>query len=198
MTREVTKMKQMNQKTRTTKTIKSTWRKTGQCRTATQFTTIITARWSKHQQRIREGLISLSQGVGGRDGQTGGSTFLQTQNGRYHEDVRHCYSHDTETHSHTLIGFLPGHGNQTEQYSLQSGIWLLSLCPLKKETLPVSIGRREKCGHEGDDAASLLAFLVVCLRAMPTMAGEISFLHQSYLALLSFIVWQGESDLSWK
>lgn len=30
------------------------------------------------------------------------------------------------------------------------------------------------CGHEGDDAASLLAFLVACLRAMPTMAGKLS------------------------
>lgn len=71
--REVTKMKRTNQKTRrTTKMIKSTWRKTARCRTATQFTTIITARWSERQQRIREGLIALSQGAGGRDGQTGG------------------------------------------------------------------------------------------------------------------------------
>lgn len=30
------------------------------------------------------------------------------------------------------------------------------------------------CGHEGDDAAYLLAFLVACLRALPTMVGEIS------------------------
>lgn len=31
-----------------------------------------------------------------------------------------------------------------------------------------SVGRRKPCGHEGEDAASVLAFLVACLRAMPT------------------------------
>lgn len=71
--REVTKMRRMNQKTRrTTKRIKSTWRKTGRCRMATQFTTIITTRRSERQERIKEGLISLSQGGEERDGQTGG------------------------------------------------------------------------------------------------------------------------------
>lgn len=141
--REVTKMRRMNQKTRrTTETTKSTWRKTGRCRTATQFTTIITARRSERHQRIKERLISLSQGGEGRDGQTGrgrvgGSPLLQAQNGRYHEDVRHCYSHDTETHSHTSVGSPPGHRDQTEQYPLQSETWLLSLCPLRTETLPV-------------------------------------------------------------
>lgn len=132
-------MKRMNQKTRrTTKTIKSTWRKTGRCRTATQFTTIITARRSERQQRIGEGLIFLSRGAGGVMDKQEGSPFLQTQNGRYHEDVRHCCSHDTETHSHTLVASLSGHRDQTERYPLQSGAWLLSLCPLRKETLPVA------------------------------------------------------------
>lgn len=65
-TREVTKMKRMSQKMRRrTKMIKSTQRKMGQCRTATRFTTTITARLSEHKQTIWEGLISISQGAGG-------------------------------------------------------------------------------------------------------------------------------------
>lgn len=70
-TREVTKMKRMSQKMRRrTKMIKSTQRKMGRCRTATRFTTTITARLSEHRQTIWEGLISISQGAGGV-GQTG-------------------------------------------------------------------------------------------------------------------------------
>lgn len=114
--REVTKMKRMNQKTRrTAKMIKSTWRKMGQCRTATQFTTIITARRSKRQQRITEGLISLSRGAGGRGGQTGSHHSSKPRTA----DIKKMFTTvtlTTQKHTHWLV---PCQGTEIKQNSIR-------------------------------------------------------------------------------
>lgn len=172
--REVTKMKRMNQKTRRmAKMIKSTWRKMGQCRTATQFTTITTARRSKRQQRITEGLISFSQGAGGRDGQTGGHHSSKPRTAGI-KKMFATVTLTTQKHTHWLV---PCQGTEIEQNSIRynQGHGSCHFVLWEKEHFQSQRWQEGKeCGHEGDDAASLLAFLVACLRAMPTMAGEIS------------------------
>lgn len=162
--REVTKMRRMNQKTRrTTETIKTTWRKTGRCRTATQFTTIITARRSERHQRIKEGLISLSQGGEGRDGQTLGGGGGHHSSKPRTAGIMKMFDTVTlmtqkRTHTHWLV---PCRGTEIKQnsihYNQRHGCCRFVLWE-KKHSQSQRWQEGKVCGQEGDDAASSRAF----------------------------------------
>lgn len=173
--REVTKMRRMNQKTRrTTETIKSTWRKTGRCRTATQFTTIITARWSERHQRIKEGLISLSQGGEGKGRQTGqGRGGVTTPPNPERQVSWRCSTLLLSWHRNALkhIGWFPvraQRSNRTVSTTIRD-IAAVALSSEKRNTPSHSVGRRERCADRRETMLllrklSLLRALEPCQR----------------------------------
>lgn len=74
-----------------------------------------------------------------------GSPFLQTQNGRYHEDVRHCYCHDTEPHSHIDWFLVRAQRSNRRVSAIFRNMAAVALSSEKINTSSHSVGRREKC-----------------------------------------------------
>lgn len=140
---EVTKMKLMNQKTRrTTKLIKPTWRKTARCRTATQFTTIITARWSECQQGIREGLTPYQSGSR-REGWTNGVTIPPNPE----RQVSWRCSTPLLRNALTHIGWFLARAQRSNRtvWATIRDMAAVALSSEKRNTSSHSAGRREKC-----------------------------------------------------
>lgn len=95
------------------------------------------------------------------------------------------------TQKGTHIGWLlvrAQRSNGTVSATIRDTAAVASSCETRN-TSSHSAGRRETRGHQGEDAASLLAFLVACLRARPTRLAKYQpRLPASVLSCLSYLL----------